>query len=371
MQAALSALGALRTYRQTLLLQASAAPVVAWLLLRRGGIAALPLAQVVGTSAALAITVTQLLRTARHVGLPRPHLPAVAREMTGLLRQGALFTIAAVTGSGVANLLPLLVLTRLGETAAGQYRAAVVLSAGYVTVLTTTLGREFLPRASSLVSDRASFNSTVDRQVRIICALATPVVIAGLIFSPIAVRLLFSGEFDESIRILAFQFPGDLLRLVSQTFVYALIAASGGRHMVITEITGGLALLVCVFGGLNWLGLPGLGLATSVAYAIYSAVAWLLLRSSTGFRLSRRTMRLLAMSLVAVTAPTVVVISVGRLAGSLIGGAALVASLLLLIGRLAPRTPPSVALFAHRFDQRFLGPSTLLPPAPTTPEIHS
>lgn len=362
MQAALSALGALRAYRRALLLQAVAAPVTMWVALGDRGISGLPTAQVAGAIVALMITSAFLAVTVSRLPLCRPQRSDIASKGRCLVQQGTLFTIAAVMGSGVANLLPLFVLNRLGDIAAGQYRAAAVLSAGYVTVLTTTLSREFLPRLSGLVSSIGAFNTAVDRQVRLICALGTPVVLAGIIVSPLAVRVLFSGAFGDATRVLALQFPGDLLRLISQTFVYALIAARGGRGMLVSELAGGAALLVCVYVGVNQLGLPGLGAASTAAYVVYAVVAGALLRANTGFRLSRRSKRMLVASLAAVALPTTLVATLGRFTGAVIATAVLSTCLLLLLGRLLPAAPSPIARFAHWVDAHVLGPTSLADP---------
>ena len=358
LQAVMSAFGAIRSYRRAIVTQAAIAPGVIWLSLRHGGIETLPKSQVIVAAIGLVGTLGFAIARTRGSVSGVPSFGRVRPEFGRLLGQGALFTIAAVTGTGVANALPLLVAIRLGDAAAGQFRAATVLSAGYLTVLTTALGREFLPRSAGLVGRPRDFNTTVDRQIRLMCALGTPVVLAGIAFSPIAIRVLFTGEFGEAVRILAFQFPGDLLRLISFTLVYALIAAKGGLLTVASELAGGLILLACAFAAVRWFGLPGLGAATSIAYLLYAIVAAALLHRATGFSLSGRSGRLLAASLLSIALPSAVLITVGHSAGVTLAASMLFVALALLAGRFSDRAPEPCRVLATAFESRILGTPT-------------
>jgi O-antigen/teichoic acid export membrane protein len=218
-----------------------------------------------------------------------------------------------------------------GHDAAGLARAASVLSAGYLSVLTTALGREFLPRASRNADDASGLHRTLDEQISLMTAVALPVVLTGFVVAPLAIRAVFGPDFGDAWLVLATQLPGDVLKIAGFTLVYGLIASAGARPVVVSEILGGLALLVCILAIVPRVGPVGVGLAATCAYAFYVPLALVLLRRANGYRPSRTVRNGLVRSTALAAAPSVVLATAGPIVALLVTAFLAVASVSSLI----------------------------------------
>jgi O-antigen/teichoic acid export membrane protein len=334
---AVAALDRLRIYRRALLMQAVAGPCVAAISLRSRGVGALP-GMILRMSIASVLIACVSLWVVRDA-IERPCRGAVRAAAAMLARQGGLFTLAAVVGNGVVNVTPLLVARMAGHDAAGLYRAASVLSAGYLTVLTTALGREFLPRASRDGLDPPTLHRTLDAQVRLMSAVALPVVLTGFVAAPIAIRAVFGSEFGDAWHILAAQLPGDVLRIIGFTLVYGLIASTGARMVVVSEVVGGLALLGCVVAIVPTSGSVGIGVALTSAYAIYVPLAFLLLNRATGYRPSAQARNAVLGATAVAAAPALLLATMGPTAAEVVAGCLAVAAATALISTYSTNVP--------------------------------
>ncbi len=215
----------------------------------------------------------------RELNLPdeRPDLEQVRVARGELLRFGLPFTGSQLVGSAVQLGMPFLVLHQLGQENVGYYRAAVLFSTAYIGFLLNALGQDFYPRLSTLKDQPTAFREAIHTQQRFVLLLGSPLVAISLAVAPIIVSVLFSSQFRPTVAILQWQLLGDLLRFVSWTLSYAVLAGLSSRFYFITESLGGGMLLGFSLWGMRQFGLQGLGIGWLATYAGYLVVvAWLL-----------------------------------------------------------------------------------------------
>jgi PST family polysaccharide transporter len=218
---------------------------------------------------------------AKGLGLPveRPAAEEVRRARDELLRFGLPFTGSQLVGSAVQLGMPFLVLHQLGQENVGYYRAAVLFSTAYIGFLLNALGQDFYPRLSALQDRPVAFQEAIHAQQRFVLLLGSPLVAGSLALAPMIVTLLFSPQFRPTVAILQWQLLGDLLRFVSWTLGYAVLARLSSRFYLLTETLGGGLLLVFSLWGMRQFGLQGLGMGWFATYAVYLvAVTWILVR---------------------------------------------------------------------------------------------
>lgn len=63
---------------------------------------------------------------------------------------------------------------------------------------------------------------------------------------------------------------------------FVIIAKGDGRVYLLTELTSGIMCLVLNIAGYSLYGLPGVGFAFSVWYALYALIVWGVLRKRYG-----------------------------------------------------------------------------------------
>lgn len=237
--------------------------------------AALPLV-VLGTPLAqLAVSSWFAQKLGLHGKQPDPVQLRKARSE--LLRFGLPFTGSQLVGSAVQLGMPFLVLHQLGQENVGYYRASVLFSTAYIGFLLSALGQDFYPRLSALQDRPKAFQDAIHAQLRLVLLLGSPLVVGSLALAPMIVTLLFSNQFLPTVDILQWQLLGDLLRFVSWTLGYAVLAQLSSRSYFFTETLGGGLLLVFSLWGMQQFGLQGLGIGWFATYVGYLfVVVWIL-----------------------------------------------------------------------------------------------
>jgi putative peptidoglycan lipid II flippase len=152
----------------------------------------------------------------------------------------------------------------------------------------TALGSAVLPHFSRLVAleDHGAIRHTLNTYGRWLLILAVPVTIVFIAASEWIVRMLFErGAFDaEDTRIVTFV---QQMYLIQIPFV--MVGILGGRlliamsKMYLLTIMAVVNLAVVVVGNLvlmQWLGVGGIALATSIMYAVSAAMIWVLVHRS-------------------------------------------------------------------------------------------
>ena len=80
----------------------------------------------------------------------------ISAEVSALLKLGLVFMASAFMAMGVAYLVRIIVLRKMGEDAAGYYQSAWTLGGLYVGFILQAMGADFYPRLTAVAHDHAS-----------------------------------------------------------------------------------------------------------------------------------------------------------------------------------------------------------------------
>ena len=209
--------------------------------------------------------------------------PADSRRVAGaLLRFGLPYTGSLVVGTGVQLVLPAMVLHALGTESVGYYRAAIGLSSGYLTILLTSMARDYYPRVAAAPDDHQFLSTLVNQQQRLVLLLGAPIILFLLAFAPVVVPIVYSRSFMPTVEVLQWILVGELFRFSSWTLAYVILARERSNVYFATEAVAGVLLLITSWLGTRALGLPGLGLAYLATYASYLAITFIVATRSFG-----------------------------------------------------------------------------------------
>jgi PST family polysaccharide transporter len=202
----------------------------------------------------------------------------VQKMAWSLLRFGAPYTASMLVGTGVQLALPIIVLHLLGTESVGYYKAATAISVSYLGFLATTMALDFYPRVSAVKDQPRALVELINAQQRLVMILAVPMILGTLALLPYVVPIVYSPKFVPTVEILEWQLIGDLFRFSSWTISFAILARCRSLVYFLTESIGGLANIVTLWLAVRWFGLPGLGISFLVAYIIYYAAVWVIVR---------------------------------------------------------------------------------------------
>jgi PST family polysaccharide transporter len=108
----------------------------------------------------------------------------------------------------------------------------------------------------------------LDRALRLAVIVSVPLIVALIVFKPLAIRVLYSGEFLPALELLRWTLFGDYLRVAGWVLATTLFARADMRAYLACEVAWNAMFLVVAF----WLvrrGFAGAGPAYVAAYAVY------------------------------------------------------------------------------------------------------
>ena len=219
-----------------------------------------------------------------HVASPVVGFSQVRQEVGSLLKLGSAFMASGLMTMGVAYLVRITVLHKVGYEATGLYQSAWTLGGLYIAFILQAMGADFFPRLTASAHDDSACNRLVNEQALVGLLLAGPGVIATLTFAPIVVALLYSAKFGAAVGVLRWICLGATLQVITWPMGF-IIVAKGRQNLFFasefawTVVAVGLAW-VCV----KYFGLDGAGIAFFGSYVFHGILSYTIARHLSDFR---------------------------------------------------------------------------------------
>lgn len=239
----------------------------------------------------------------RKVNMHRPSMTAsqVGQEAAALLKLGFAFMSSGLMTIGVAYVVRITLLRKVGIEATGLYQSAWTLGGLYVGFILQAMGADFYPRLTASAKDNTACNRLVNEQARVGLLLAGPGVIATLTFAPAVIALFYSAKFGAAVPILRWICLGTTLQVITWPMGF-IIVAKGKRVLFFwSEVAWAIVAV-----GLAWIcvrsfGLNGAGIAFFGSYIFHALLIYPIVRRLSGFSWSsaNRHASLLFLSLIA------------------------------------------------------------------------
>jgi len=211
----------------------------------------------------------------------------VTDEAVALLKLGFVFMLSNVMTQGVLAAVNFILLHQMDEKVVGLYGQAWMLSGYLVGFVFQAMGTDYYPRLTAVANDKARCNQLVNEQTEVGMLLAGPALLATLTFAPWLLHLVASGKFLPATEVLRWFCLGMLLRAFSWPMAFVMMAKNAQKLYFWTELFSNLLYVGLVWFGVRMFGLDGVGLAFVVLYSVYTAIAYMIVRHLSDFRLSR------------------------------------------------------------------------------------
>lgn len=238
-------------------------PLVWWL-----GTSAIGIAIALNYSGQLLVSIlTYRVVATQHQSRPKPD--AFRSSRATLLQTGLPLALSNLVGGGVQSVLPLLVIYKVGDDAAGLLRAASLLAFQSVGFLMTALSQDYFPRISAVRQDKLAVQAILNKQFSIMLALAVAVTCALTATGPWLLRLCFSEEFVKATTLLDLLAIGTVFKMGSWCLAYVVLARCSSRTYLVTEAVTGLLWLGSAVVLTSLYGENGIGYAFVLTYVTY------------------------------------------------------------------------------------------------------
>jgi PST family polysaccharide transporter len=213
------------------------------------------------------------------------------QEAASLLKLGFAFMSSGLMTMGVAYVVRITVLRKVGIEATGLYQSAWTLGGLYVAFILQAMGADFYPRLTACIANHQTANRLVNEQVEIGLLLAGPGVLATLTCAPLAIALFYSSRFLPAVEILRWICLGTLLQVVTWPMGYIIVAKARQTLFFWCEAAWAVVSLALAWVCVSFFGLKGAGIAFFGSYIFHGVMIYCVIRRLSGFRWSANNTR--------------------------------------------------------------------------------
>lgn len=187
----------------------------------------------------------------------------------GMIKLGISLMLSGFITYASTYILNSLISNIKGPLEVGLYRAAWTIAVQYTSIIFTAMGSAYLPKLSSISNHRNKIQNCINQQAEIIVIVIAPLVVFFIAFADFIVELFYTSSFLPIINMLRLFMIGMILRSVSWVLSYIFIAKGDSKVFIVTELIGGLLLIITSSIGYMTLGLDGIALAFIFSYLVY------------------------------------------------------------------------------------------------------
>jgi antigen flippase len=219
------------------------------------------------------------------------------REIKALLGFGLPMMLSGLQTSVIAYFIRLVLVNRFGLEGVGQWSAAFGISGILVGFVLQAMGADYFPRLTAVNKDPLKMCEEVNAQAHVALVLALPALLATLLFAPLAIKLFYSGRFDEAIPILRWSIFGAFGRVVTWPLGFVILAKGMGKTFFIVELIAHAGHLFWIWLLTGFFGLTGTGMAWAATYIVGFIVVGSIIIVNIKFRWSRANLLWITVSL--------------------------------------------------------------------------
>jgi PST family polysaccharide transporter len=225
------------------------------------------------------------------------NIPDMWRETSVLLKLGFAFMSSGLMTVGVAYVVRLTVLRKVGFEATGLYQSAWTLGGLYVGFILQAMGADFYPRLTAAANDNNECNRLVNEQTEIGILLAGPGVLATLTFAPLVLGIFYSAKFVQAVPILRWLSLGTVLQVITWPIGFIVIAKAKQKLFFLCETAWAGISLILAWACVSTYGLTGAGIAFFGSYVFHGVMMYIVVHRLTGFEWSSENRRILLLYL--------------------------------------------------------------------------
>lgn len=256
----------------------------------------------------------------------REHIPlrAMWQQGSSIIKFGFVMTTGSLLGALTTYALTAYISRQGSLNDSGFYQAASTITTQYVGLIFTAMAADYYPHLSELIktSQRDAYR-LVNQQTEIIVLIMTPIIMLLILSAPIAIRILLTGEFLATGRMVRLLGMAGIFKALCFPMDYIAYAKGDTAYIFWVETVWGCAKTFTIMALSYYLmGLDGLGYGALLTSVVDFVVCVVLIRWRYGFRLSANCVRLIACTSLMAAA---------CLASSYIDGTALKYSLMSLV----------------------------------------
>lgn len=154
----------------------------------------------------------------------------------------------------------------------GFYNAGVTILNSYFGLVITALMTDYYPRISSVNKDNNLLQDELNKQAKVSLVLCCPMCVLFMVYSSIAVQLLYTSEFEPAVDYLRFGIYWTLITICSNQIDLILVAKGEVRIFTVIALSIRAIQIVACIGLYKYFGLLGLGISYAFLGVIHMTI---------------------------------------------------------------------------------------------------
>ncbi|EFN7713699.1 O187 family O-antigen flippase, partial [Escherichia coli] len=176
--------------------------------------------------------------------------------------------VSALTMPVVLMLIRKFLVMEVGWEHTGYWQAVWKISETYLAVVTMSLSIYYLPQLSS-INDITSLRKEIYKTVKVVMPIVILMAFAIYMLRDIAISLLFTETFKGARDLFLVQLCGDVVKILSWLFAYALISRGETKLFIASEAISAITFILLAFFCIKFYGVQGANIAYLANYVIY------------------------------------------------------------------------------------------------------
>lgn len=161
-----------------------------------------------------------------------------------------------------------MIINTLNVQSAGIWQGMMRISEGYLLVFTTAFATYYLPKLSSLRTDK-DLKAEVLQGYKIILPAVGLCCFIIYMFRYVIIELVYTPEFIIMSELFFYQLIGDFFKIIAYVLGYMIVAKAMTKHFLITELGFSITYISLSFYFVSIKGIVGISMAYAITYFIY------------------------------------------------------------------------------------------------------
>lgn len=187
-----------------------------------------------------------------------------------MLLLGLALATTGIMDNGKIYLLRL-VIAHFGNLAdVGLYTAGVAVANQYIGMVLMSIAADYSPRLAAVSDDNATFIDAINKQMKLLVTLVTPLIVFFILFIKPITILLYSNKFIPITGMLEWMMLGMTFRSVAWCITFGYAAKGDAKLLFYNELLSSVYSTIFAILGYLFYGFEGMGIGFCLMYILYT-----------------------------------------------------------------------------------------------------
>lgn len=176
-------------------------------------------------------------------------------------------------------------------TDVGLYVAGITIATQYINVVLSAMSSDYTPRLAAIAENNEEFVITINKQMRLMLYLISPLIFIFIVYIKPITILLYSSKFIPIIGMIEWMMIGMLFRSISWCISFSFVAKGDANIFLWHSLASSVYSLLLTIAGYYYLSFTGIGISFLLTYLLYTIHMYLLAHIRYDYSIPKNLMR--------------------------------------------------------------------------------